>query len=103
MQKIKRGDIVTVIKGKDKGKSGKVLAVFLKNKAALVEGINLAKKHMRRKSQQDQAGIVSIETPIQIANLALFCKRCNRGVRTVINLLTDGSKTRICKFCKEAI
>ena len=103
MQKIKRGDIVSVIKGKDKGKSGKILSLSGDKGIALVEGINLVKKHMRRRTQDQQAGIVSIEAPIQVSNLMLFCKRCNRGARTGFNLLKDGSKTRICKRCKEAI
>ena len=103
MRKIKRGDMVSVVKGKDKGKSGKVLNIFGEENSAIVEGINLVKKHMRRKSQDQQGGIVSIEAPIKIFNLMLFCKRCNRGVRAGSSILKDGTKTRICKKCKEAI
>ncbi|MDD5236651.1 MAG: 50S ribosomal protein L24 [Candidatus Omnitrophica bacterium] len=103
MQKIKRQDIVAVIKGKDKGKSGKVLNIFGEKNTAIVEGVNMVKKHMRRRSQEQQGGIVNIELPIQLSNLLLFCKRCNRGVRVGFSVLKDGTKTRICKVCKEAI
>lgn len=103
MQKIKRQDTVVVIKGKDKGKSGKVLNIFGETSCAIVEGINLAKKHMRKKSQDAQGGIVNVEQPIEVANLMLFCKRCNRGVRAGFSILKDGTKVRACKVCKEAI
>jgi len=103
MQKIKRQDTVVVIKGKDKGKSGKVLNIFGETSCAIVEGINMAKKHMRRRSQDQQGGIVSVESAIKLSNLKLFCKRCNRGVRAGFAVLKDGSKTRICKVCKEVI
>ncbi|MCM8770952.1 MAG: 50S ribosomal protein L24 [Candidatus Omnitrophica bacterium] len=103
MFKIRRGDIVTVIKGKDKGKTGKVLKVFREKNSAIVEGINLVKKHLRRRSQEEQAGIVSIEAPVAISNLMLFCKHCNRPRRVGFTILKDGSKSRICKSCKEVI
>lgn len=105
MDKIKRNDIVTVVKGKDKGKSGKVISISYEAHTALVEGINMVKKHMRQRSQtqQQQTGIVNIEAPIQLANVMLSCKRCERPVRVGFETLKDGTKTRICKRCKEAL
>lgn len=103
MQKIKKGDLVEVIKGKDNGKKGKVLVVLAEEKRAIVEGANLVKKHIRRRRQDEQAGIVSIEAPIDISNLALFCKGCNRGVRTGFSILKDSTKARVCKVCKQTI
>lgn len=103
MLKIRKGDTVEVIKGKDKGKKGKVLSVLISNSRALVEGINMVKKHKRRTQQDDKGGIVSIETPISLANLMLFCKACNRGRKVGFSVLKDGIKTRVCKTCKEAI
>jgi len=103
MLKIKKGDTISVIKGKDKGKTGKVLAINLSVGRALVEGINLAKKHKRQTRQDEKGGIVSIEMPISISNVALLCKNCNRQTRVGFSILKDGTKTRICKACKEAL
>lgn len=103
MLKIRKGDLVEVIKGKDNGKKGKVLVVRPEERRAIVEGINLVKKHMRRRREDEQGGIVSIEAPISISNLALFCKSCNRGVRVGFLILKDGTKSRFCKVCKQAI
>lgn len=103
MFKIKKGDTVIVRKGADKGKKGKVLGMFLEKARALVEGINLKKKHTRQTRQDQQGGIKSIEAPISISNLMLFCKQCNKGVRVSFSVLKDGTKTRLCKECKEAI
>lgn len=103
MFKIKKGDTVQVIKGDDKGKKGKVLKVFFQERRALVEGLNLMKKH-KRKTQQDQlGGVVSIEAPMSISNLMFFCKHCNGPVRLGFSVLNDKSKSRICKGCKEAV
>jgi len=103
MQKIRKGDIIQAVAGKDKGKKGKVIQVFPGAKRALVEGINLAKKHKRQTRQDQQGGIVSIEMPISLANIMLVCKHCNRPARVGFSILKDSTKTRICKSCKEAI
>ena len=103
MLKIRKGDIVAVIKGKDSGKKGKVLEFLAAEKRVLVEGINMAKKHKRQTRQDQKGGIVSIEMPIAVGNLMYFCKGCNRGVRVGFTVQKDNTKTRICKSCKEAI
>ncbi|MBM3243446.1 MAG: 50S ribosomal protein L24 [Candidatus Omnitrophica bacterium] len=103
MLKIKKGDTVKVLKGKDRGKTGKVLTVYLSLGKALVEGINLAKKHKKQTRQEEKGGIVSIEMPLSIANIALVCKSCNRTTRVGFSKLKDATKTRICKACKEAL
>jgi large subunit ribosomal protein L24 len=103
MQKIRKGDTVCVIKGKDVGKRGKILKMLSEGKRALVEGINLVKKHKRQTRQDQQGGIVSIEAPISIANLMLFCKKCDRPVRAGFTVLKDQTKVRFCKSCKETI
>jgi large subunit ribosomal protein L24 len=103
MFKIRKGDIVQVAKGKDKGKKGKVIYVISQTKRAVVEGINLAKKHKRQTRQDQQGGIVSIEMPISVSNLALFCKHCERPSRVGFSILKDGAKSRFCKSCKEVI
>lgn len=103
MQKIKKNDIVWVTKGKDKGKKGKVLTILSEKKKVLVEGINLVKKHKRQSRQDQKGGIISIELPISIANLMLFCKQCNRPVKVGFSIQKDFTKTRICKICKQAV
>jgi len=101
--KIKKGDTVQIIKGEDRGKKGKVLKVFVLGNRAIVEGINLVKKHKRRTQQDQQGGVVSVETPVRLANLMLVCKRCNRPVKAGIMVLKDGSKSRFCRVCKEVL
>lgn len=103
MFKIKKGDTVQAIKGKDKGKKGRVINILIAEKRALVEGINLVKKHKRKTQQDQQGGLVSIEAPISISNIALFCKKCSRPTRAGFTVLKDGTKTRFCKSCKEAV
>jgi len=103
MFKIKRQDIVQVIKGKDKGKKGRVLEVLFAEKRAIVEGINLVKKHRRQTRQDQQGGIVQIEAPISLANLMVFCKNCNHPTRVRFTESKDGTKTRICSKCQGPI
>jgi large subunit ribosomal protein L24 len=89
--------------GRDKGKTGKVFMVMPKEDRALVEGINYIKKHARKTKADQQGGIVQKESPIHISNLAVFCKTCSKPARTAINILADGTKSRYCKRCKEAV
>ena len=103
MLKIKKGDTVQAIKGKDKGKKGRIIEIFSGRSRALVEGLNMVKKHKRKTQADQQGGIVSIETPISIANLALVCKHCNRPTRVGFRVVKDGEKSRFCKACKEVI
>ena len=105
MQKIKKGDTVQVIKGKDAGKKGRVLQVLVSESGCrgVVEGINMVKKHKRQTRQDQQGGIVSLEAPINIANLMVFCKKCDRPVRVGFTVLKDQSKVRFCKRCKDTI
>jgi large subunit ribosomal protein L24 len=103
MFKIRRDDTIQVIRGDDRGKKGKVLRIFPEEKRAIVEGINLVKKHKRKTQQDQQGGVVSIEAPIDISNLALFCKHCNRPARIGFMVSGDGLKSRVCRKCKEVI
>ncbi|MDP8260169.1 MAG: 50S ribosomal protein L24 [Candidatus Gygaella obscura] len=103
MQKIKKNDIVYVICGKDKGKIGKVIKVFQETQKAIVERVNLVKKHMKKRSQEQQSGIVSVERPVSIAKLMVQCKKCNKPVRIGFKFLENKEKVRICKKCKEVI
>lgn len=103
MERIRKNDTVVVITGKDKGKKGKVLSVLGRQSRAIVEGINLIKRHQRRRSQDIPGGIIEKEAPIHLSNLMLFCSHCNRATRIGITHLKDGSKVRFCKKCKEVV
>jgi large subunit ribosomal protein L24 len=103
MNKIKKNDMVYVLAGKDRGKTGKVFRVYPIKMKALVEGINYVKKHARKSQKDQKGGIIQKEMPIAISNLALHCKTCNKYARIGTNVLADGSKTRFCKRCKEVI
>ena len=103
MQKIRKGDLVQATKGKDRGKKGKVITIFSDTKRVLVEGLNLAKKHKRQTRQDQTGGIVSIEMPMSVSNLMVVCKHCNKPTRIGFSIIKHGTKSRICKACKEAI
>lgn len=103
MEKIKKNDIAYVLAGKDRGKTGKVFRVMPKAERALVEGINYVKKHARKTKADQQGGIVQKESPIHLSNISLYCKTCSKPARIGINLLADGTRSRYCKRCKEAI
>lgn len=103
MLKIKKGDTVCVITGKDKKKTGKVMKVFPCGSKAIVERINVVKKHARRRSEEQTGGIIQMEKPIHISNLMVLCKSCNKPTRVGITILKDGSKSRFCKRCQEVL
>jgi len=103
MQKIKKGDDVMVIAGKDKGKRGSVLKVLEAGKV-LVEGVNLAKKHMKPNPNIGQAGgIVDREMPLHISNVALFNPATGKGDRVGVRILEDGRKVRYFKSSNEVV
>ncbi|MBN2120101.1 MAG: 50S ribosomal protein L24 [Candidatus Omnitrophica bacterium] len=101
--KIKKGDSVIVNKGKDKGKTGKVLKVILSNSRLIVEGVNIAKKHMRKRSEQQPSGILETPQPLHISNVSLFCSTCKKGVRFSVKVLEDKTKIRLCKKCQNTL
>jgi len=103
MARLKKGDTVAVLSGKDRGKRGKILRVFPARGSALVERINLA-KHFERRTQQNQAGgIIEREAPLVTDKLALVCPRCDRPTRVGWTVSPDGAKQRVCKRCHEAV
>lgn len=102
MLRIRKDDRVIVIAGKDKGKTGKVLHVFPSAQRALVESINVVKKARRRTKQDQQGGIIQIESPIHISNIMLINKKTNRPSRFGVSNLKDGSKVRTIKKSGES-
>ena len=106
--KIKTGDRVKIIAGKDKGKKGKVLQVFADRKRASVEGINLAIKHLRPRKQGEKGQKIEFPAPMELSNLMLLCPKCNKAIRIKYKLLPKTGdkkpqKVRICGKCKELI
>ena len=101
--RIKKGDKVKVVAGKDKGKVGKVLRVLLKSKRVTVEGVNIVKKHSKRRSESDQGGIKEMPSSVNISNIMLVCSGCSKPVRFGVKTLKDKSKVRICKKCQKPI
>lgn len=99
--KIRRDDTVEVIAGKDKGKRGTVVRVVRDKDRVIVSGVNIVKKAMRKKSQQDRGGIVEIEAPLHISNVAIVCKKCGP---TRIGYKLDGDKKfRVCRKCGDTL
>ena len=100
--KIRKGDKVIVITGKDKGKQGEVVRMILDENRAVVRGINMAKRHTRQTPSQE-GGIISKEMPIQISNLALRDPKDGKPTRVGYKTLADGKKVRIAKRSGEVI
>jgi large subunit ribosomal protein L24 len=94
--KIKKGDRVIVIAGRDKGRAGEVVQVKPKEERAVVRGVNLVKRHQRQ-SQKQEAGIVTKEASIHLSNLALADPKDGKATRVGFKLLDDGRKVRFAK------
>jgi len=102
--KIRKGDEVEVIAGKERGKRGKVVTVFRKKDRALVEKLNFQVRHLRPgHPQAPQGGRVEREAPINLSNLMLVCPKCNARTRPSFVKLDSGARIRVCKKCKEHI
>lgn len=100
--KIKSGDTVLITKGKDRSKTGKIIKVFRKSSKAVVEGLNLVKKHVRPKRQGEKGKIIEISAPLEIAKLKLICPNCHKAVRVGYKF-EDDKKYRVCKKCQKII
>lgn len=100
---IKKNDTVMVIAGKEKGKSGKVMRVIPKKDRAIVEKLNMVKRHMKPSQDNRQGGILEREAPIHVSNLMLICSKCTDPTRVGYRVLEDNRKVRYCKKCDELI
>lgn len=105
--KIKKGDKVTILAGKDKGKTGKVLQVFPTRERASIEGLNLLIKHMRPRREGEKGQRIEFPAPINLSNVALVCPKCGKPTRVSYNIQKDANgkakKFRECKKCKQVI
>ena len=101
--RIRKNDTVMVIKGRERGKTGKVLRVIPRSGRLVIERLNLVKRHQKARGPASASGIVEKEAPLQLANVMVMCERCNAPVRIGIKIAADGTKERICRRCGESL
>lgn len=102
MQRIKKGDTVEVIAGKDKGVRGAVLRVIPKKDRVVIERVNVVKKHQKPVQAgrgQVQPGIIEFEAPIHLSNVMIVCTQCSEKTRVGYRMTDDGRKVRVCRKC----
>jgi large subunit ribosomal protein L24 len=101
--RLKKGDRVHVLSGKDAGKEGKILRHIPVKDMIVVEGVNLATKHVRPTQKNPKGGIVKQETPFYAAKAMLVCPACGKPTRVARAFMDDGRKVRLCKKCGEIV
>ncbi|MDF2865735.1 MAG: ribosomal protein [Clostridia bacterium] len=99
--KLRKGDVVILNAGTEKGKKGKILEISVKDNAILVEGINVRTIHAKAKKQGQESGIIKREKPIHASKANYYCEKCGKGVKLGIKVEADGKKVRFCKKCNE--
>jgi len=99
---IRKNDTVQVIAGREKGKTGKVLAVSAKTGRIMVEKTNMVKRHVKPSQKYPQGGVIEKELGLHYSNVLLMCAKCNKGVRHGIKITGD-KKTRVCKRCESSL
>ena len=99
---VKKNDLVQVISGREKGKTAKVLKVWVEENRVVLEKLNLAKKHTKPTKKNPQGGIQEIAKPMHASNVLLVCPKCNKGVRVGMKMIKD-KKARVCKKCNEVL
>ena len=97
--KIRKGDRVRVLSGKDRGAEGVVMFALPAEGKVIVEGVNLAKKHQKPTRQTQQGGIIDKDMPLPVANVALVCDSCGEPTRVGYRIEPNGDKVRVCKKC----
>lgn len=103
LHNLKKDDRVEVLSGKDKGRVGKILKVIPRKNKAIVEKVNIVKRHTKPNSTNQQGGIIEKEATVDLSNLKLICPKCSKTVRLGKNVLEDNSKLRVCKKCGESV
>src|SRR5579862_6843061 len=101
--KIKRGDRVVVLSGKDRGQRGEVVRALPKDNAVVVEGVNRVKRHQRTTQVRKRAGIIEKDLAVPVSVVALVCTKENTPTRIGYRVAADGTKTRVCARCGEAL
>jgi len=100
---IRKNDSVMVVAGKERGKTGKVLRVIPEKGRAMIERLNLVKRHSRPRGPQQPGGIIEKEASIHLSNLMVMCDKCNAPVRVGSKILPDGTKARVCRRCGDPL
>jgi large subunit ribosomal protein L24 len=106
MQRIKKGDTVKVLAGKNVGQTGEVLQVLPKENRVIVAQVNVVKKHQKQRqagNQAVQAGIIEFEAPIDLSNVQIICTQCKQPTRVNFRLNEENHKVRVCKKCGQDI
>jgi large subunit ribosomal protein L24 len=101
--KVKKNDMVMVVTGRERGKTGKVLRVLPESGRVVIERLNLVKRHTKPRGAGSSGGIIEKEAPLDISNVMVFCERCNAPVRVGFKVAADRSKTRVCRRCQESL
>ncbi len=101
--RIRVGDSVLVIAGRDKGKTGRVERNLPHRERVVVEGVNIVTKHMRGRPGVRQSGRIQFEAPIHVSNVVLVCNKCNEPTKARITFLETGVRVRSCAKCQEVI
>lgn len=104
--KIKKGDTVVVLRGKERGKTGEVIRVLREENRVIVKDVNIVKKHVKGIPNVREGGIYEMEAPIHISNVMLLCPKCNKPTRVGFRIQREGDelkKYRYCKKCNENI
>src|SRR6202050_286024 len=101
--KLKKNDMVMVVKGRDRGKTGKVMRVMPVEGRVVVERLNMVKRHSKPRGAASPGGIIEKEAPVRIENVMIFCDRCNAPVRAGWELSADDTKSRTCRRCGETL
>jgi large subunit ribosomal protein L24 len=98
---VKKSDLVMVVSGKEKGKSGRILKVMPEKEKVIIEKINFIKRHARPHGKQRQGGILEKEAPVHTSNVMLLCEKCNKPVRIGHRVVEGSKKARYCRKCGE--
>lgn len=101
--KLKKGDTIIVTVGRDKGMKGKIEKVMPKSGEIIATGINVYKRHMKRRDEKNPGGIIDLVKPITMGKIALLCPHCNKSTRVGYNVSKNGDKLRICRKCGKKI
>lgn len=101
--RIRAGDNVMVISGRDKGKTGRVERNLPGIQRVVVEGVNVVTRHMRGRPGVRQSGRIQMEAPLHVSNVVLICNKCNQPTRPKTRFLENGTRVRVCTKCLEVI
>ncbi len=101
--KLRKGDQVAILTGKERGKKGKILRVLPEDNRVVIEGLNFLKVYTRPSQQNPKGGISQVEGKLHRSNVQLICPRCSKPTRVGFQFLADGTKQRVCKKCNEII